>query len=124
MYEKDSTGKCPHCRTAARFLLPSRQVPTGASYGDISTELFATTQKGTIHVYTSACPECHEVIVVLTKYDAVGSFIDQKVVYPANVVRLVPCEVPPSIGKDFSEASSVLSISEKNSPARTIPSSC
>lgn len=117
MYEVDSTGKCPHCRTAAKFIKPSDRDPRGASYGTISTQLFATSEKETIHVYSSVCPECHKVIVALKTYDKKGEVLAENLVYPINVTRLVPTEVPSHIAKDFLEAASVLPISEKASAA-------
>jgi hypothetical protein len=117
MYGVDLTGKCPHCRTAAKFIKPSASDPDGTSYGSISTQMFAASRKETIHVYSSVCPECHKVIVVLEKYDNKGELLAENLVYPMNVTRLVPTEVPSHIAKDFLEAASVLPISEKASAA-------
>jgi len=117
MYEISWTGKCPHCRTAAQLMAPSDVAPNGRRYGGISTESFATSEKETIHIYSSVCPACHKVVVSLKKYDNAGKFLAENVVYPMNVARLVPTEVPSHIGNDFAEASSVLPISEKASAA-------
>lgn len=117
MYEVNSTGKRPHCKTAACFVDTSDRDQKGLRHGGISTQLFASSQEETVHVYTSSCPECHKPIAVLRRYDAFGDFVEERVVYPLNVARIVPSEVPPDIGKDFSEASTVLPISEKASTA-------
>lgn len=117
MYEVDSTNKCPHCRTSARFINPSNQAFNGSTYGRISTELFATTEKETVHVYSSECPECHKCIIVLKRCDRHGNFLEERTVYPMNASRIVPNEVPPHIKNDFVEATAVLPISEKASAA-------
>jgi len=117
MYEVDKTGKCPHCGTAAKFISPSKMGPNGTGYTDVSTRLFARSEKETVYVNSSECPECHKVIVSLATFDKAGKFLRENLVYPMHTTRLVPPEVPPQIGDDFVEAASVLPISEKASAA-------
>ena len=53
----------------------------------------------------------------MKKYDNYGKLAEERVVSPMNTARIIPIEVPPDIGEDFSEASVVLPISEKASAA-------
>ena len=42
LYEPEFTGKCPHCRTAARFITADDTNWNGARSGRISTQLVAS----------------------------------------------------------------------------------
>jgi hypothetical protein len=117
MYEADSTGICPHCRTAAKFIKPTNQFPGRPVNWFITTEMVASSEKETIFVDSSMCPACHKVIVFLRRYDTYANLLAENLVYPMNATRLVPTEVPPYIGNDFVQAASVLPISEKASAA-------
>lgn len=117
-YQPDSTGKCPHCKHAAKFTIAGASDWSGTSYGRVSSKMFARGKVDSIYVYSSLCPNCHKPILVMERRK-VGSHVilEKRVIFPPNVVRVAPPEVPSHIREDFLEAAAVLSISEKASAA-------
>jgi len=117
-YEPDSRGTCPHCRHAATFDEPPTNRMVGQRMERINTALSAHGDKEYVHVYSSVCPNCLKPIVVMTvREETTNKVLDRRLIFPPNVVRAVPPEVPPHIGEDFAEAAAVISLSEKASAA-------
>lgn len=119
-YEPKTTGICPHCRIGVQFITAKRTNWYGGVSSKIWDELFATGDEVNIQVYSSLCPECKKPIVMLRRRnvgDSSEPILEERMVYPANIVRIAPPEVPQSIRDDFLEAAAVLSISEKASAA-------
>lgn len=117
-YEPDSTGVCPHCRHAAKFIDASSVNWDGSSYGTISTQLISSGAEETVHIYSSLCPNCKKPIIVMFVFEkGKGRPREKRMIYPPNVVRVAPDEVPPHIKEDFLEAAAVLGVSEKASAA-------
>jgi hypothetical protein len=77
-----------------------------------------TTESGgdMVRVFSSRCPNCGKPIV-LAEIQSGEESPHHRLVHPFNIVRTVPSEVPKEIQKDFLEAASVLSTSEKASAA-------
>jgi hypothetical protein len=118
LFEVDSTGLCPHCRIGVKFVPASRYNWHGAGEGNVGTSAVATGEQESIEIDSSLCPQCHKPIVVLKSIKVrQGKILEERTVYPMNVARILPSEVPNSIGCDFNEASAVLSISQKASAA-------
>jgi hypothetical protein len=117
-YQPDSTGICPHCKHAAKFVNASSTDWEGTGYGDISTMLLASGERETVNVYSSLCPNCKKPVVVMIVFrKGSGKILERRMVYPPNVARIAPEEVPSHIREDFLEAAAVLGISEKASAA-------
>ena len=118
MFEPDTTGKCPHCRTSARFIKAEAKDWEGKRDAYIDSMMFARGDEECLMIFSSVCPECHKPIAVLQRRRKGEPAIREEIaVYPLNVVRTAPSEVPTSISEDFLEAAAVLSISEKASAA-------
>jgi hypothetical protein len=117
-YEIGSAGTCPHCRHAAFFVDASAYDWQGCGRGDVSTELVATGDEYSVHGYSSLCPNCKKpIIMMVVQEKGSGRVLERRMIYPPNVVRIAPVEVPPHIKEDFLEAAAVLGISEKASAA-------
>jgi len=112
-YESGTRGKCPHCQHAVLFEeADSLYIPL---LGDLNTELGTSSGGVEIYVYASKCPNCEKPIVAARI--EIGGKKQIRLVYPFNVARIVPDEVPEHIKQDFLEAAAVLPISEKASAA-------
>ncbi len=80
--------------------------------------MVASGTKESVHIYSSLCPNCLKPIVVMVVAEKdTGVALDARIIYPPNIVRIVPPEVPPNIKEDFLEAAAVFGISEKASAA-------
>jgi hypothetical protein len=118
LYSAGTNGKCPHCGCTVLFqtLRPVRE--SGPNYvQDRPTYLIARENDVSVLVYSSQCPNptCKKPIVASIIKD--GEKTSHKLVFPANIIRTVPPEVPITVRNDFEEASAVLSISDKASAA-------
>ena len=108
MYGSSETGKCPHCQVTVRF--------ESAKVGGIGISDNTTykTQNKAYRVHTSTCPNCHDLILCMSDILKDNTTY---LLWPRNITRSVPQEVPESIKKDFSEAVATLNISPKASAA-------
>jgi len=113
-YEKGTSGKCPHCLHIVFF-----DEPKGVYEGRYlqPTYLITESEDGEerVYVYSSQCPNCKKPVVVAEI--TIKGKSSYRLVYPLNVTRTVPPEVPKEIRDDFLEAATVLPISEKASAA-------
>ncbi len=118
MYDVNSAGLCPHCRFGVRFVHASTANWSGTRIGGASSFAIATGAEDSIEIESSLCPQCNRPIVVLKRRKVGESkILEERVVYPLNVARVLPSEVPDTIGCDFVEAATVSPISQKASAA-------
>lgn len=110
-YKEKTSGKCPHCQHIVTFDPPKTVIKTRVFPSSLRTQSGGEY----VHVHSSKCPNCKKPIVVAEVES--GGEAQVRLVHPFNVARTVPSEVPKEIRKDFSEAASVLPISEKASAA-------
>jgi len=77
-----------------------------------------TGKEDSVTVYSSLCPRCKKPVVAIeVRKKGSEPILEQRLIFPSNVVRVAPPEVPSHIKEDFLEAAAVLSISEKASAA-------
>ena len=113
IYEPGTRGKCPHCQHAVLFEKAEPKIIRHV--GPLETRLGTTSGGVDILVYASKCPNCEKPIVAARIKS--GKRTQIRLVYPFNIARIVPDEVPEHIKQDFLEAAAVLPISEKASAA-------
>lgn len=117
-YKLYSTGKCPHCRHDVKFINAENEDWGGVVHGGVSTWMNATGKEDSIIVYSSLCPNCKKLVVAMEVHKkGSATILERRLVFPPNIVRVAPPEVPPYIREDFLESAAVLSISEKASAA-------
>lgn len=119
-YAVGSSGKCPHCQHIVLFDEPKEVYYKQSTGGSSPHPTYLVTESGdggeVVCVYSSHCPNCKRPIVV-AKIQTGQEPPVYRLVYPFNVARTVPPEVPNEIREDFLEAAAVLQISEKASAA-------
>ncbi|MEM2351456.1 MAG: DUF4145 domain-containing protein [Thermoproteota archaeon] len=116
-YGEGTSGKCPHCHHIVFFAVAKVIYEIEGGKFPHSTYLMTESEdeQEKVYVYSSQCPNCKKPIVAAKI--VVGQEISYRLVYPFNIVRTVPPDVPKEIREDFLEAAAVLPISEKASAA-------
>lgn len=110
-------GICPHCRTTVRFSYPLKD-----SNHIKKIEIDYHEKSHRRRIVVSRCPSCNQTIWVKqvlirdkTKegpYDSGLRYKDEILIWPREITRKAPPEIPKAIAKDYEEAYAVLNISQ------------
>jgi hypothetical protein len=123
-YKAGSKGRCPHCLTTVQFLNGKSNF-MGGKFNEVSI-FDQDDSKNQIDIYVSTCPQCSKSIIAAeigrsiwdTQSNKNNFEIDMEfIVWPRQITRAIPKEVPKHIVENYNEAASVLSISPKASAA-------
>jgi Domain of unknown function (DUF4145) len=121
-YERNKSGKCPHCLIVVRFDGAQPPIRRLGDTGD-NSELVVSGPKEDLLVGAVSCPACGQLIITVTTGEYASAprhrFVpgDTYVVWPRATARPVPPEVPTEIAEDYREAALVLQLSPKASAA-------
>lgn len=121
-YKSGSKGRCPHCLTTVQFL-DGRTNIIGGRLNKLSV---IDPNRNDINIYMAVCPQCDKSIIAAEVGKSIWDSQLQKsnfeiesefIVWPRQVARPVPEQVPKHISDDYNEAASVMSVSPKASAA-------
>lgn len=115
-YFEGTDGICPHCGRSAHFKEAGRTYVNREKWSR-SYRLIASGAGISVDVYSSQCPSCGKPIVAMKVGQIGEEYGPDQLVYPSNIFRFLPPEVPEHIKEDFLEATAVLTISQKASAA-------